>query len=106
MEAKHDLENRIKHIDEQIALLADLKAQCLQKLQSVQPAPSPEMTSSPQGMTPDDNLQVLHDMFVQILWEGRKLAVPLAQLKGVLVGEDTKEAIEDWHYWVVMGHQI
>jgi len=36
MKERNDLENRIKHIDEQIALLTDLKAQCLQKLQSVQ----------------------------------------------------------------------
>lgn len=49
MEEKHDLENRIKRIEAQIALLTDLKAQCLQKLQSVQTTPCPEITSSPQG---------------------------------------------------------
>lgn len=56
------------------------------------------------AMAPEEECQ--HDMFVQIRWAGRKLAVPLAQLKGVSVGEDTKEAVEDWHYWVAMGYEF
>lgn len=56
------------------------------------------------AMAPEEECQ--HDMFVQIRWEGRKLAVSLAQLKGVSVGEDTKEGVEDWHYWVAMGYQF
>ncbi len=56
------------------------------------------------SMAPEEECQ--HDMFVQVRWEGRKLAVPLAQLKGVSVGEDTKEAVEDWHYWTVIGYQF
>ncbi len=63
MKERNDLENRIKHIDEQIALLTDLKAQCLQKLQSVQTAPRPEMTLSPQGMTPDDKIALFLNYF-------------------------------------------
>ena len=56
------------------------------------------------AMAPEEECQ--HDMFVQVRWEGRKLAVSLAQLKGVSVEEDTKEAIEDWHYWVAMGYEF
>ena len=44
-----------------------------------------------------------HDMFVQIRWRGRKMAVPLSQLAAIDPDESTKEAIGDWHYWVSQG---
>jgi hypothetical protein len=53
------------------------------------------------SMAPEDDC--LHEMFVLVRWSGRKLAVPLSQLKGVAVSDDAKEALSDWHYWVVMG---
>jgi hypothetical protein len=36
----------------------------------------------------------------EIPWDRRTLAVPLAQLEGVAVDEPTRQAIEDWQYWV------
>ena len=45
-------------------------------------------------------------MFVTIQWEGRTLGVPLSQLKGVAVEPDTKQAIDDWHYWVQQGYEF
>jgi hypothetical protein len=45
-------------------------------------------------------------MFVLIRWEGRGLAVPLAQLEGVAVDEPTLQVIEDWHYWVAQGYEL
>ncbi len=48
----------------------------------------------------------LREMFVEIRWQGRSLAVPLAQLKGTHSDTQTREAIEDWHYWVQMGYQF
>ena len=53
-------------------------------------------------MAPDDVCE--HDMFVQIRWSGRKLAVPLSQLTAVEPDESTAEAIGDWHYWVAQGY--
>jgi hypothetical protein len=44
-----------------------------------------------------------HDMFVQIRWQGRKMAVPLSQLAAIDPDESTEEAIGDWHYWVSQG---
>jgi hypothetical protein len=41
---------------------------------------------------------------VQIKWQGRKLGVPLAQLKGITVSKQTAEAIADWHYWSAQGY--
>jgi hypothetical protein len=45
-----------------------------------------------------------HDMFVQIRWQGRKVAIPLSQLRALDPDESTKEAIGDWHYWVAQGY--
>lgn len=47
-----------------------------------------------------------HDMFVFIRWNRRQLAVPLIQLEGFRVDEETQQAIEDWHYWVNQGYKL
>jgi hypothetical protein len=56
------------------------------------------------GMAPEDECQ--HEMYVALPWEGRTLCVPLTQLKGISVDEETQEAIEDWHYWVAQGYEL
>jgi Calcium binding len=43
------------------------------------------------GMAPEEECE--HEMFVPICWERRPLAVPLAQLKGIAVDEQTRQAI-------------
>ncbi|MBD2847455.1 calcium-binding protein [Paenibacillus sp. IB182496] len=43
-------------------------------------------------------------MWVQIEWQGRKFAVPLAQLQSLQADESTQLAVEDWHYWVERGY--
>ena len=45
-----------------------------------------------------------HDMFVQIRWRGRKMAVPLSQLDALDPDASTQEAVGDWHYWVSQGY--
>jgi Calcium binding len=45
-------------------------------------------------------------IFAQIRWQGRKMGVPLAQLKGVEVDPETAEAIADWHYWCAQGYEF
>jgi Calcium binding len=41
------------------------------------------------------------EMFVEIPWEGKPtLAVPLSQLDVVRGTKATRQAVEDWHYWV------
>ena len=48
-----------------------------------------------------------HEMFVTIRWEKEGLAVPLSQLKPIsATDEQTKRAIEDWHYCVKMGYEF
>jgi hypothetical protein len=53
-------------------------------------------------MAPEDNCA--HDMFVLVRWQGRKIAVPLAQLVAIDPDEPTAEAIGDWHYWIARGY--
>ena len=55
-------------------------------------------------MAPDEDCE--HEMFVLIRWKQRQLAVPLMQLEGIGVDEETQQAIEDWHYWVNSGYAL
>ncbi|CAG0950304.1 hypothetical protein ANRL4_00033 [Anaerolineae bacterium] len=56
------------------------------------------------GMAPEDECR--HEMYVAMPWESHTLCVPLSQLKGLRVDEETQEAIEDWHYWVKQGYEL
>jgi hypothetical protein len=56
------------------------------------------------GMAADEVCE--HEMFVNIAWQQRLLAVPLSQLAGVKVDEDTEQAIRDWHTWVERGYVL
>lgn len=56
------------------------------------------------GMAPGEKCE--HEMFVLMRWEKEGLAIPLMQLE-VNHGDDkTREAVEDWHYWVNRGYQF
>ena len=56
------------------------------------------------GMAPEDDC--MREMFVLVEWKGRSMGVPLTQLEGVDVDEDTAQAIGDWHYWVDQGYSF
>ena len=58
------------------------------------------------GMASEDECQ--HEMFVMIRWDQEQgLGVPLSQLTVIHAGdEQTREAVEDWHYWVGRGYQF
>lgn len=55
-------------------------------------------------MAPESECE--HEMFVLTRWERRTLGVPLSQLEGVAVDEGTRQAIEDWLYWVAHGYEL
>ena len=66
-------------------------------------------------LEPDEKVEVVemapskeceHEMFVLIPWKQRQLAVPLMQLEGIGVDEETQQAIEDWQYWVNRGYEF
>jgi hypothetical protein len=56
------------------------------------------------GMAPEE--ECAHEMFAQTPWDRRTLAIPLAQVEAIAADDDTRQAIEDWHYWVGRGHQL
>jgi hypothetical protein len=56
-------------------------------------------------MAPEEECE--KEMFVTVRWERDGLAVPLPQLTPInATATQTKEAVEDWHYWVQMGYQF
>ena len=46
------------------------------------------------------------EMFVLIDWEEDELAVPLSQLQVMRADEQTRQAVEDWCYWVKQGYEF
>jgi hypothetical protein len=57
------------------------------------------------GMAPEEECE--KEMFVTIRLERRRLAVSLSQLKAISsTPAQTKQAIEDWHYWVEMEYEF
>ena len=56
------------------------------------------------AMAPESECQ--HEMFVEMKWKKRNLAVPLSQLQLMDGDDETKEAMADWHYWVGRGYQF
>ncbi len=56
------------------------------------------------GMAPEEECE--HEMFVMMRWERNGLAVPLMQLELIHGDDQTREAVEDWHYWVNRGYQF
>ncbi len=62
LENKIALELRVKHIDEQIALLANLKSRCLQKLQGLEFS-SRQKTEQPKQIQSDDKAALFLSYF-------------------------------------------
>ena len=56
------------------------------------------------GMPSEEECE--HAMFVTIRWEKEGLAVPLSQLESIDADEQTREAVDDWNYWVDRGYQF
>ena len=56
------------------------------------------------GMAPVEECE--HDMFVEMDWDENELAIPLSQLEVVEANDETREAVEDWLYWIKKGYQF
>jgi hypothetical protein len=56
------------------------------------------------GMAPEEECR--HEMFVTMPWERDTLAVPLSQLEATHADEETRQAVEDWRYWVERGYEL
>ena len=56
------------------------------------------------SMSPEEECE--HEMFVTIRWEREGLAIPLSQLEVIHADDQTREAVDDWHYWVKKGYKF
>ena len=56
------------------------------------------------GMAPEEECE--HEMFVEVSWMNRSLAVPLVQLEPVDADESTQDGAGDWQYWVARGYEF
>jgi hypothetical protein len=83
-------------------LQVPFKAQCMAERRTSPLKEGEEVTV--QRMASEDECS--HEMFVEVSWSGRTLAVPLSQLKAIKADPETQEAIEDWHYWVARGYEF
>ena len=50
--------------------------------------------------------ECMREMFVLIRFAGRKLGVPLSQLEARESTRETRQAVDDWRYWVAMGYEF
>jgi hypothetical protein len=57
-----------------------------------------------QGMSGEEYCE--SDMYVDIAWKGKSLAIPLYNLEPVDADANTVEIVGDWHYWKKRGYQI
>jgi Calcium binding len=53
-----------------------------------------------------DEEDCLQEMQVLVHWQKRDVVIPLAEIEGIEIDEDTEEAIADWHYWVARGYEL
>ena len=70
-------------------LSCPFKAKCREK-RRISPL-EPKEVVEVQGMASED--ECMTEIFVEIVWQGRELAVPLSQLEAIEVDEETQEAI-------------
>jgi len=56
------------------------------------------------GMAPEEECR--YEIFVTMPWGKEGLAVPLSQLEVIHGDDQTKVAVEDWHYWVKRGYEF
>lgn len=56
------------------------------------------------GMAPEDDC--MREMFVLVGWAGRKFGVPLAQIEPLKPDKATRDAVDDWRYWLAMGYEF
>lgn len=79
------------------------EAECIET-RKISPLRKGEKVTALELLSEGENLG--GDFFVCIEWMGRKMGVPLAQLKPLKVDKEMKQAVEDWQYWKARGCQF
>jgi hypothetical protein len=84
-------------------LACPFEAECIEE-EKISPLRKGEQVTVLELLDDDKNLG--GDFFVLIEWSGRKMGVPLAQLKPLKTDKETKQAVEDWQYWKARGYEF
>ena len=84
-------------------LACPFEAECIQEMK-ISPLRKGEKVTVLELLDDEENLG--SDFFVRIEWSGRKMGIPLAQLKSLKAGKETQQAIEDWQYWKARGYEF
>jgi hypothetical protein len=82
-------------------LIFPFEAECI-KSKKISPLRKDEKVTALELLSEEEYLG--GDFFVFIEWNGRKMGVPLTQLKPLKVSKEIKQAIEDWQYWKARGY--
>ncbi len=90
----------MNYLEENISF--PFEAECIEK-RKISPLRKGEKVTALELLSEDDSRG---EFFVLIQWGGRKMGVPLAQLKPLKVGKEAKQAIEDWQYWKARGYEF
>ena len=77
------------------------QAKCIQEIRK-SPLKLDEVLTVVNMVSGDDS----YEMLAEIEFMGRKMGVPLYQLEPIDVDESTRQAIEDWQYWVARGYEF
>lgn len=88
------------YLDDKISF--PFQAKCIQE-RKISPLKLGEVVEAIE-MAPEEDCE--REMFVIIRWMERELAVPLVQIEGIDVDDQTEEAIGDWHYWIARGYEL
>ena len=88
------------YLEEELAF--PFKARCV-TLRTLSPLKKGEEV---EVMSMADSDDCMREMFVLVRFDGRKLGVPLSQLEPVAPKGETREAVQDWRYWVAMGYEF
>jgi hypothetical protein len=84
-------------------LVFPFEAECIER-RKISPLRKGEKVTALDLLSEEENLG--GDFFVRIEWMGRKMGVPLSQLKPLKAPKETKQTIEDWQYWKARGYQF
>ena len=84
-------------------LACPFEAECIEQ-RKISPLRKGEKATVYELLSDEDDIG--NEFFVLIEWGGRKMGVPLAQLKPLKISKETKQAIEDWQYWKARGYQF
>jgi len=84
-------------------LTCPFEAECIVQ-RKISPLRKGEKVTVYELLSGDDDIG--NEFFVLIEWGGRKMGVPLTQLRPLKTDKETKQAIEDWQYWKARGYQF